>query len=60
MKIIQNTGIQGIQIIVKTPTGGEFEYLEPRSSVVIPDNGISEQIETLHRQRLIKVSTFNG
>ena len=60
MKVIQNTGIQGIQIIVKTPAGGEFEYLAPRSSVDVPDNGISEQVQTLHKQRLIKVSEYHG
>jgi hypothetical protein len=60
MKVIQNTGVQGIQVIIKTPGGGEYEYLSPRSSVVVPDNGISEQVETLHKQRVIKVSDYKG
>ena len=48
MKLVKNDSLQSFSIFFKTEKPGE--------SIVVPSSYITDQIETLHRRRIFKIS----
>ena len=56
MKLVKNDSLQSFSIFFNTEKGSKEKWLEPGQSILVPDNYITEQIRTLHRRRLFKIS----
>jgi len=56
MKVITNQSLQSWQIFFQTQKGVESYRLKPRKSVVVPESYISDQIKTMVRRRLLKIT----
>ena len=56
MKAITNQSLQSWQIFFQTQKGVESYRLKPRKSVVVPESYISDQIKTMVRRRLLKIT----
>lgn len=56
MKTIKNYSLQGLHVLLNTPEGPEFVWIQPRQSISVPESQISEQAKTLHQRRLIQIS----
>lgn len=54
-KTVKNVSVQGLELYLLMPNGAEAVWLAPRQSITVPKEQISQQIETLHRRRVIKV-----
>jgi hypothetical protein len=56
MKVVKNDSLQTLTVYFNTEKGCKERYLKPGESIVVPENYITEQIKTLHRRRLFKIS----
>lgn len=56
MKRVKNDCMQTITIFFRTETGCKEKALRPGESIVVPESYITEQIKTLHRRRVFKIS----
>jgi len=56
MKVIKNYSLQGLNVLLNTEKGPVFRWLEPRQSIVVPEDYISEQAKTMHARRKIQIS----
>jgi hypothetical protein len=56
MKIVKNDSLQAFTIFFLTEKGCKEKWMSPGETVVVPDTYISEQIRTLHRRRIFKIS----
>ena len=56
MKLVKNDSLQSFTVFFNTEKGSKEKWLEPGQSIVVPDSYITEQIRTLHRRRLFKIS----
>jgi hypothetical protein len=56
MKLVKNDSLQSFTIYFSTEKGCKERWMKPGESIVVPDSYITEQIETLHRRRVFKIS----
>ena len=56
MKLVKNDSLQSFTIYFSTEKGCKERWMKPGESIVVPDSHITEQIETLHRRRVFKIS----
>lgn len=56
MKLVKNNSLQTFAVFFNTEKGCMEKYLQPGQSIVVPENYITEQIKTLHRRRIFKIS----
>ena len=56
MKQIKNDSLQSISVFFNTEKGCKEKWLTPGESVVVPESYITEQIKTLHRRRIFKIT----
>ena len=56
MKMIKNDCMQTITVFFNTETGCLEKDMKPGESLVVPESYITEQIKTLHRRRIFKIS----
>jgi hypothetical protein len=56
MKHIKNDSLQGFILYLSSPKGSNSYWLKPGQSIVVPDSALSEQVKTLHKRRLLKIS----
>jgi hypothetical protein len=56
MKAVKNNSLQSFTIFFNTEKGCKEKWIKPGESIVVPDSYITEQIKTLHRRRLFKIS----
>lgn len=56
MKIVKNDCMQTIVVFFNTETGCLEKDMKPGESLVVPESYITEQIKTLHRRRIFKIS----
>lgn len=56
MKSITNQSLQSFSIFFQTEKGPESFRIKPRKTVVVPSHYISDQIRTMARRRLLKIS----
>ena len=56
MKLIKNDSLQAFTIYFGTEKGNREKWMKPGESIVVPDHYITEQIKTLHRRRIFKIS----
>ena len=56
MKVVKNDSLQTLTVYFNTEKGGVERYMRPGESIVVPTNYITEQIKTLHRRRIFKIS----
>jgi len=56
MKKVKNDCLQSMTIYFSTEKGCQEHWLRPGESIVVPDSYISEQILTLHRNKMFKIS----
>ena len=56
MKIVKNDCMQTITVFFNTETGCLEKDMKPGESLVVPETYITEQIKTLHRRRIFKIS----
>jgi hypothetical protein len=56
MKSITNKSLQSFSIFFQTEKGPQSFRLKPRKTVVVPETYISDQIRTMARRRLLKIS----
>ena len=56
MKRVLNNSLQAFSVFFLTEKGAKEKWLQPGESVVVPSSYVTEQIETLHRRRLFKIS----
>jgi len=56
MKIIKNESLQAFSIFFRTEKGCEEKLMTPGETLMVPDHYITEQIKTLQRRRVFKIS----
>lgn len=56
MKQVKNDSMQSFTIYFQTEKGCKEKWMSPGETIVVPDTYISEQIRTLHRRRIFKIS----
>ena len=56
MKLIKNDCMQTITVFFQTETGCKERSMRPGETIVVPESYITEQIKTLHRRRVFKIS----
>jgi len=55
MKIIRNTSLQGISLVLNKPGGMECKYLFPKQSIEVPSSWGGKVLENLVSRRMMKV-----
>jgi len=56
MKVVKNDSLQTLTIYFNTEKGCKERFMRPGESLVVPESYITEQIKTLHRRRIFKIS----
>lgn len=56
MKRVKNDCMQTIVVFFNTETGCLEKYMKPGETIVVPEDYITEQIKTLHKRRIFKIS----
>ena len=56
MKIVKNDSLQTLTIYFSTEKGCKERFMRPGESLVVPESYITEQIKTLPRRRIFKIS----
>jgi hypothetical protein len=56
MKVVKNDSLQTFSIYFNTEKGCKEKFMKPGESIVVPDSYITEQIKTMHRRRVFKIS----
>lgn len=56
MKVVKNDSLQTLTVYFNTEKGCKSRFMKPGESLVVPENYITEQIKTLHRRRIFKIS----
>ena len=56
MKLVKNTILQAFVIYFRTEKGAEEKWLKPGEGVVVPEHYLTEQVLTLARKRILKVT----
>jgi hypothetical protein len=56
MKLVKNTSLQAFSVFFNTEKGCKEQTLGPGQSIVVPASYITDQIKTLHRRRIFKIS----
>ena len=56
MKTVKNDSLQSMTIYFNTEKGCQEHWLKPGETVAVPDSYISEQIRTLQRKKMFKIS----
>tara|TARA_Y100000034_G_C6884703_1_gene406043 strand:+ start:1917 stop:2096 length:180 start_codon:yes stop_codon:yes gene_type:complete len=56
MKEIKNDSMQSWDVFLRTPKGVTPHWLQPGEHLVVPASYITDQIETLHRRKIIKIT----
>ena len=56
MKVVKNDCLQSITVYFSTEKGCKERFMQPGESLVVPESYITEQIKTLHRRRIFKIS----
>jgi len=56
MKVVKNDCLQAFTVYFRTEKGAQAKCMHPGESVAVPDSYITEQIKTLHRRRMFKIS----
>ena len=56
MKRVKNDCMQTIVVFFNTETGCLEKYMKPGETLVVPETYITEQIKTLHKRRIFKIS----
>jgi len=59
MKLIKNESLQGIQLFIKTPNGGKYEYLAPQKKIVVSESSISSQVKNLANRRKLRILNYS-
>jgi len=56
MKAVKNNSLQSFTVYFNTEKGCKEVWMSPGKTLVVPASYISEQIKTLHRRRIFKIS----
>ena len=56
MKVVKNDCLQAFTIYFRTEKGAQARWMQPGESIVVPAKYITEQVKTLHRRRMFKIS----
>jgi hypothetical protein len=56
MKLVKNDSSQAFTVFLQTEKGCKEVHFPPGHSIVVPDHYISEQVKTLFRRRVFKIT----
>ena len=56
MKVVKNDCLQAIVVFFSTETGCLEKNMKPGETLVVPEAYITEQIKTLHKRKIFKIS----
>ena len=56
MKVVKNDSLQAFSVYFMTERGAKERWMRPGESVVVPEHYITEQLKTLQRRRLFKIT----
>jgi hypothetical protein len=56
MKVVKNDSLQSFTVYFQTENGCKEKWMQPGESIVVPENYITEQLLTLHRRRIFKIT----
>ena len=56
MKQVKNDCMQSITVFFQTESGCKERSMRPGETIVVPDSYITEQVKTLHRRRIFKIT----
>ena len=56
MKLVKNDSLQAFTVFFATEKGCKEVHFAPGHSVVVPEHYISEQVKTLFRRRVFKIT----
>ena len=56
MKVVKNDSLQAFTVFFSTEKGCKEKWMRAGESIVVPETYITEQIRTLHRRRIFKIS----
>lgn len=56
MKQVKNDCMQTITVFFQTESGCKERSMRPGETIVVPDSYITEQVKTLQRRRIFKIT----
>jgi len=56
MKAVKNDSLQTFTVYFNTEKGCMEKYMKPGETLVVPESYITEQIYTLYRRKIFKIS----
>jgi len=56
MKTVKNDSLQSFTVYFQTEKGCKEVWMRPGETLVVPSTYITEQIKTLHKRRIFKIS----
>jgi hypothetical protein len=56
MKVVKNDSLQTFAVFFNTEKGCMEKYMKPGEALVVPEGYITEQIETLCRRKIFKIT----
>ena len=56
MKLVKNDSLQSFTVSFQTEKGITTKWLQPGESILVPAKYITQQIKTLQRRRIFKIS----
>lgn len=56
MKVVKNDSLQSFTVYFQTEKGCKEKWMQPGESIVVPESYITEQLLTLHRRRIFKIT----
>jgi hypothetical protein len=56
MKAVKNDSLQTFAVYFNTEKGCMEKYMKPGETLVVPESYITEQIYTLYRRKIFKIS----
>jgi hypothetical protein len=55
MKSITNDSLQSFQIFLNYSTGTKAVFIQPKATLVVPDNAITKQCKNLSNRKILKI-----
>jgi len=56
MKLVKNDSLQAFTIYFSTEKGAKEKWIAPGESILVPASYITEQLRTLQRRRMFKIT----
>lgn len=58
MKSLTNDSLQSFQIFLNYATGPKAVFIQPKETLVVPDNAVTKQCKNLSSRKILRIKTI--